>query len=100
AELHVVARLGEYVGDRVGIERAGIGEAGASTDDHADADALTLRGHEVLDIALVDADLALAAARDERFDLLAGRGLIDDPVGDRLQLGFERAHALVPPIVS
>ena len=43
AELHVVARLGEHVGDRVGIERAGVGEAGASTDDHADADALDSR---------------------------------------------------------
>ncbi len=109
AELDVVTGLGEHVGDRVGVERARVGEPGATTDDHADADALALRRHEVLDVALVHADLGLATAGDERLDLLAGARLLDDPVGDHLQLGFERsvsrslaalAHELVPPIVS
>ncbi len=67
--------------------------------DHPDADAFALRGDEVLDLALVDADLGLAAAGDERLDLLAGSRLRDDPVGDGEQLALERAHA-VPPTVS
>ena len=72
AELHVVARFGEHLADRVLVERAGVGEAGATVADHPDADTLALRGHEVLDVALVDPHLGLAAASDERLDLLAG----------------------------
>ena len=86
AEGDVVARLGEDLVDGARIERAGVGEAGAAVADDAHADALALGRHEVLDLAVVDAHLGLAAAGDVRLDLLAGLGLGDDLVGERLQL--------------
>jgi hypothetical protein len=86
AELHVVASLGQHLGDRRGVERARVGETGAAVADDADADAFALRADEVLDLALVHANVGLAVARDERLDLLARRGLGDDAVGDLLQL--------------
>ena len=72
AERDVVAGLGEHLVDRPRVERAGVGEAGAAVADDAHADALALGRHEVLDLAVVDAHLGLAAARDVGLDLLAG----------------------------
>jgi hypothetical protein len=46
----------------------------------------------VLDVALVDPHLGLAATGDERLDLLAGARLLDHPIGDDLQLALEPAH--------
>ena len=86
AERDVVAGLGEHLVDGARVERAGVGEPGAAVADDPHADALALGRHEVLDLALVDADLGLAAARDVGLDLLAGLGLGDDLVGERLQL--------------
>ena len=63
AELDVVAGLGEHLGDCAVVERAGVGEAGATVADDPDADALALRADEVLDLALVDPDVGLAVAR-------------------------------------
>ncbi len=69
--------------------------------DDADADAFRLGADEVLDLALVHADLGVAATRHERLDLLARLGLGDHPVDDRQQVGAGLgAHAAVPPIVS
>ena len=59
---------------------------------------------EVLDLALVDADLGLAAARRRTASTCSpGCGLGDDPVGERQQLVGRPstvAHAAVPPMVS
>ena len=86
AEGDVVAGLGEHLVDGGGVERAGVGEAGAPVTDDAHADALALRRDEVLDLALVHAHLGLAAAGDVGLDLLPRLRLGDDLVGERLQL--------------
>ncbi len=101
AELHVVAGLGQHLGDRRLVERAGVGESGAAVADDADADAFGLGADEVLDLAFVDADVGLGVARHEGLDLLARLGHRHHPIGDRLQLARRvGAHAAVPPIVS
>ena len=75
----VVARLGEHLVDGRSVERAGVGEAGAAVADDADADALALGRHEVLDLALVDADLGLAAAGRRTPRSARRAGPVDDP---------------------
>ena len=92
AELHVVASLGQHVANGVLVERARVGETGTAVADHPDPHALALRRHEVFDVALVDPYLGLAASGDEGFDLFAGLGLLDHPVGDHLQLALECSH--------
>ena len=88
AELDVVARIREHLRDRPLVEGRRVGEPGATIADHADADALALGRHEVLDVTLVDAHLGLAAAHRERLDLLTRMRLCDDPIGDRLEFGL------------
>ncbi len=97
AELHVVAGVGEHLTDRIVVEGAGVREAGAALADHPDPDAFTLRRDEVLDVAVVDPDLGLPAAGDERFDLLARSCLLDHPIRNRLEFALEPAHR-APPI--
>ena len=70
----VVAGLGQRVQDDALVERAGVGEALALVDDHADADARGAGLRERLDLALVGLDRGGRAPGDERLDLLAGAG--------------------------
>ena len=105
SELDVVASLRQHLGDGVGVECAGVREAGAAVADDTDADPRRLGTDEVLDFALVDPNLGVAATRHERLELLSGFGLGDDAVDDRQQVGTGvcldiEAHAAVPPIVS
>ena len=97
-EVDVVAGLGDDLVERRLVERAGVGEAGAAVADHPDADAGAVGGDVLLDAALVDAHLRLAATRDVGLDLLAGMGPVDDPGGDRLQIASGRSRRAVPPI--
>ena len=99
AEGHVVARIGQHLGDRLGAERAGIGKAGSPVANDADAHALALGRHEVFDLALIHANGGLAAATDIGLDLFARFGLGHNRVGKRLQFGNLVTHAAVPPMV-
>ena len=98
AELHVVPSLGEHLTDRILVEGPRVGEAGPTLADDPDPDALTLRRDEVLDVAVVDTHLGLAAAGDERLDLLAWPRLLDHSIGNRLQLTLEPAHRAPPSV--
>src|SRR5439155_26023096 len=87
---------------RVVGERAGVREADAMVLDHAGADALRLGGGQLLDLALVRADLGVARPHDDRFDLFALVGPAGDAIADgeeAVELGTT-AHAAVPPIVN
>ena len=99
SERDVVACLGQHRRNGVVVESAGVGETGATITDDTDADALALGTDEVLDLALVDTHVGLAATGDVRLDLLAGRRPGNDAVSDGLQFWRCRTHPAVPPMV-
>ena len=62
AELEVVTCLREHFTDGGIVECARIGESGTAVADDTDADAFALGADEVLDVALVHADVGLVVS--------------------------------------
>ena len=86
-EAGVVAGLLEGLGHHVGIERTGVGETLPVGGDDPDADPGRLGRRKRLHLALVDADLGLAAATHVGLHLLAVPGPAGDPGGQLQQAG-------------